>query len=251
MALNIKGKTGGSLPSWAKRGAAAKQELQKEQAASDQRAEQNKKMFRFFMAAEEEGVSITFLDGDLIKGGDEDGMLEYVQYREHTMQHGPRDWRDYVCIADIEPCPLCLGGDDPSVVGVFTVLAHKPYTSPKNHKTYVDQKKLFVAKRRTLRQLQKAATKRGGLRGWTVEIDRSDKKVARVGDSFDFQQHRTLEELLAAYPQSKANEVTDYEKELPFFTAVQLAELGFGPAPSGGASGQPDDQLPTDDKIDY
>ena len=216
-------------PSWMTGGEAAKKALAAEQVGADKRREDSKRMFTFYLKGGEDGF-ITFLDGDLIAGGDEDGMLDCDIVKLHTVRYRDR-WTDFVCIADEEVCPLCVEGNDPVLVGCFTVLDHRAIKGVKNpDKVYQNEKKLFLAKRITLQRLIKIANRDTvqGLTGWTVEVSRSDAKVAKVGDDFDFRVRHTIAEVATAYPEAEVDVPTDYIKELPHYSAETLRGMGIG-----------------------
>ena len=118
---------------------------------------------------------ITFLDGSL----DADGMLDIPRFYQHTIQVGS-GWESFVCTAEIDtsqPCPLCEGGDKPSLVGVMTVIDHSVFVQdkgPNAGKVYKNQRRLFVAKEGTLKSLNKLAAKpeRNGLALCTFDVSR-------------------------------------------------------------------------------
>ena len=88
---------------------------------------------------------------------------------------------------------------------------------------------MFVCKRETFKRLQKIATKRGGLAGWTFDVSRIGDKSPSVGSDFDFVEKRDAAALMKAYGLEK-DEVTphDYEEVLIYRDAGELKQLGFG-----------------------
>lgn len=231
--------------SWIKSGAAAQQAVKEDTAKKEAKAAERGKLFRFWLKPGED-ASITFVDGSL----NPDNTLNALMYREHMTQVGG-EWTQFVCVSDVEPCPLCEDGDDPSLVAVLTVIDHREYTSKKGVK-YKDTQKLFVMKMGTYQQLSKLAAKRGGLAGWRVDVSRTGDKSPNVGDVFDFvgEPPKDLKELEQKYTrtyQKDGKDVTEsvfyaaeYEKELPFFPATTLREMGFGNTPlSHGNSAAP------------
>jgi hypothetical protein len=208
-------------------------------------------MFRFYLKEQEE-ARITFVDGDL----DENGFLCPPRFYEHSMQVGGKWGNFYVCPEQTDPsskekCPLCVSGDKPTLVAVFTVIDHRQFKSKDGTKTYKNTKKLFVAKPHTFELLNKLAMKRGGLTGVTFDVSRGDKKTASVGSLFDFVEKKPLEELQKASdymiervdPKTNAKtKVTnftpaDYAKEIVYRTGEQLAAMGFGAPTTSGFSG--------------
>ena len=216
-----------------------------EQADTEQalRKQQNNTTWRFYLNKGEER-SITFVDGDLTP----EGLLDIVTFREHTVFMNGNWNNHFVCTQDVEPCPLCEGKDIPSLVGLLTVLDHTPSKSKDGVKTFVDQKRLFVAKKDTIKLLQGYAVKRKGLAGATFDVARVGEKSAAVGTSFDFTSKSPLPELRAKFTQEEIQEdgktkkvVTkftpvNYEEEIIYRTAKELNALGFGTFSIGGES---------------
>lgn len=202
------------------------QQAQEEFAKVEHQIEQNKKnkFYRFFVK-EGQDASVTFIDGNLV-----DGVLDIPFLYEHNINMNGKWGNFFICTQDQEPCPICEGGSMASYVGIMTVIDHSEYKSSKDGKTYKDTVKLFVAKRETIKTLQKLAAKRGGLAGWRIDISRTGDKSASVGNVFDFTEHSTPEELQAVYGE-KAVPI-DYEAyfgEL-YMPAKELRKMGFGSA---------------------
>ncbi|NOQ30168.1 MAG: hypothetical protein GQ570_03500 [Helicobacteraceae bacterium] len=225
MAVN---KTSKAKPSWMKKGAEAKDALVKEEAQVEQRQSEQNKLFRFWMPNNSQ-TAITFLDGDL----DGDGVLDSLLFNEHNvfMNGNWRNW--FVCTKDEEPCPICEGGSNPALVGVFTIIDHTEWTGKgANGKLHKDERKLFVAKRNTLKQLQMIAAKRGGLAGCTFDVMRSGDNSPGCGSVFDFTEKLDMPTVIKQYPDAKDG-VADYGHEISYKTADELRALGFGSMPIG------------------
>lgn len=222
--------TSSGSASFLKKGKAAQDAFAKEET----KAQMNKdRPFRFFLKNGGES-SITFLDGNL-----EDGALNIPYFYEHFVKISGRA-QNFVCTQDEEPCPICEGGDSPSFVGVLTVIDHSSYTG-KDGKEYKDQVRLFVPKRGTIKQLQKFAEKRGGLRGCRFDVSRTGDKEPAVGNVFDFTEKLTEQQLVKTYGEKAAP--LDYAKALGYLPAKDLRKLGFGSmhAPIGAESGAGED----------
>lgn len=216
--------------SFLKRGADAHKALQKAEKEAEARAAA-RGAFRFWLKEGDERM-ITFLDGDLT----DDGLLDTVSFNQHQVKMNGKFRNYFVCTAESEPCPLCEMPDTfPTLVSCFTVLDHSEYTD-RNGKKHQHERKLFVAKRDTMKRLQKLATKRGGLRGWTVSVSRIGDKSPEVGTDFDFIEQQDLPEL-AKLLKLKPEQVLpfDYDKEIRYLSADELRELGFGSAVVGKA----------------
>lgn len=227
--------------SFLKTGSKAKEAMETAEAQAELAKKQAGKGFRFYMGDGEERA-ITFLDGKL----DDEGMLDIPMFYEHNIQVNG-DWKNFVCTGETDtsqPCPICEKGDRPSLVGVMTVLDHTPYVvqkGPNKGKTYVNQRKLFVAKRQTITQLTNLAKKRGGLTGCLFDVLRSGETAARVGSQFDFQhKFATRAEIKAKFDLAEDEDVLpfDYSESIVYLSPAELLAMGVGKAPSGiGYSG--------------
>ena len=241
----------GSVLGFLKKGAAAKEALQKEEAQAELRKQEQGRLWRFRMPEGEER-KITFLDGDI----DDDGMLDINMFYEHTIRVNGT-WENFVCTADTDtsqPCPICEAGNTPSLVGVMTVIDHSEHKikkGPNAGKTITNQRKLFVAKQGTLKLLTKQAVKRGGLAGCTFEVSRLGDKDPAVGNQFDFVHKFESYEEIAEELGLKIEDVqpANYEEEIRYRSPEELIELGVGKALQGpglsnkGSSGSLKDEL--------
>ena len=225
--------------SFLKKGKASKKMMDKADEKAAKAAEGY--VHRFWMPKDAE-TTITFLDGNL----DDDGMLDIPTYLEHQLNLDG-SWRNwFACTGETEPCPICEGGDSPSLVGVLTILDHTEWESKKDGTKHKDEKKLFVAKRHTIKQLQKIASKRDGLRGITFDVSRIGEKAASVGDMFDFIQKKSISILQKKYKDVKP---FDYEEVLNYQTADELRNRGFGSLAVGGEDGVEDDVQDYDSEL--
>lgn len=222
--------------SFVKRGKAAQEAFAKEEHKSEQASKGQ--VFRFWVPKDKD-ASITFLDGDLT-----DGVLDISFIYEHNINMNGKWGNFFICTQDEEPCPICEGGNNPSYVGVMTVIDHSEYVSKKDGQVKKDNIKLFVAKRDTIKQLQKLAAKRGGLRGCRFDVSRTGDKSPSVGNTFDFTEKLTDAQLSAKYG-DKAKPV-DYETLLAgmYLPAKELRKLGFGSmgGPVGGEAPMNDNE---------
>lgn len=215
-------------------------EAQETFAQEEHKAEQAQKnsVFRFFVP-EGKDSAITFVDGDLV-----DGVLDIPFYYEHNVNMNGKWGNFFICTQDEEPCPICEGGLNPSYVGVMTVIDHSSYVSKKDSKTYKDQIRLFVAKRDTIKQLQKLAAKRGGLTGCRFDVSRTGDKSPSVGNVFDFTEKLTMAQVAQTYGADRAKPI-NYEEYLGelYKPAKELRKLGFGSAtpPIGSESASEED----------
>ena len=212
------------MSNWLKSGKSAHEELKRDEKAAEQRGKDA--VFRYWMEDEEQ-CEITFLDGDL----NDEGLLDVPMYYEHQLKLNGKWGNYFVCIASEDQiCPICLDGDNRYLAAVMTVIDHRDHEYKGKH--YKDQKRLFVAKRHTIKTLQIIATKRGGLAGCRFDVARTGDKAANVGSLFDFTEKTDVKELMKKYKV----EPFDYAKILPYHDADSLRELGIGSAVSGAST---------------
>lgn len=214
--------------SFMKTGAAAKTEMAKVEHKAEMAAKN--KTQRFWLP-KDKSAAITFLDGDL-----KDGMLNIPFYYEHqiNMNGSWKNW--FICTQDEEPCPICEGGHQPSYVGILTIIDHSEYTSQKDGKVYKDQVRILTAKKDSIKQLQKLAEKRGGLRGCKFDVSRTGDKSPGIGNMFDFTEKLNDAQLFQLY--KERSQPFKYEELLLglYMPAKELRKMGFGSmaVPIGG-----------------
>jgi hypothetical protein len=233
-------KTGGSM-SFLKKGAAAKQALTEAVAKAEAAKAEAGKLWRFMINKKNcgEDYKITFLDGSL----DEEGALDVPMWNEHTIQLGGK-WKNVPCTSHEEPCPVCANDDQPTLIAGFTIIDHTPYTIQNGAnagKTLKRQRKLFTPKRTTLAQLQKLATKYGGLVGTTWEVSRSNDKSANTGDMFQFVEKQSLAELKKLYGEDA--EPADFNEEVTYYTRDELIAQGVKGASKKVGTSEPSEDL--------
>ncbi len=225
--------------SFLKKGTAAHKEIAKQDKIMEEKKKNN--VYRFWLPEDKE-TQITFLDGNL----NDDGLIDVTMYYEHQV-HMNGNWRNwFVCIGEDEPCPICEGGDTASLVGAFTIIDHTPYTD-KNGKDHKDEIKLFVAKRDTIKLLQKKATKHEGLAGVKFDVSRTGDKSPNVGSSFDFVDKTPVAQLIKKYKLQTKGPL-NYGEVIIYRNAKELKELGFG---SVGVGGEADTSSDNGASVDY
>lgn len=239
---------------WMKKGEDSAKLAQQEELAQEQRKAEQGKMFRFWIK-ENEDARITFVDGELSA----DGHLLPPRYYEHNLYLNGSWGNTYVCPEKTNPeagekCPICAGGDRPSLVTLFTIIDHRQFKG-KNDVVYKDTPKLLVAKTQSFELLNKIAQKRGGLAGCTFDVSRMGDKAAAIGSMFDFVEKHDVEVLKKEFTRKvkddKGNETgkvetifkpADYEHEIVYRSAEDLAAMGFGKGGVGGAPKAPAQQ---------
>lgn len=240
--------------SWLKKGAESAKAAQQEAAAAEQRKSEQGKMWRFWLKEGEE-ARITFVDGELSS----EGFLLPPRFYEHNVYLNG-SWNNlFVCPEMTNPeagekCPICEGGDRPSLVALFTIIDHRVFKG-KDGKSYSNTPKILAAKSQSFEMLNKLAIKRGGLAGCTFDVSRMGDKSASIGSMFDFIEKTEIEVLKTKFTRTFKGEdgkektvslfvPTDYEKEIVYRTANELRQLGFGKqatsggSPAGFSSGQ-------------
>lgn len=228
---------------WLKKGREAEEELKKADAAAEARGADN--VFRFWIPYDEPDSErrITFLDGDV----DDDGLLTLPMYYEHNVYMNGRWGNHFVCLAAETSCPICESGEsNAGLVGVATVVDHTPYvikSGDRKGEEIKDQRKLFVCPRGTVKLLHKIAKKRGGLAGVTLDVSRSGKKAARVGDMFDFVAKTDMKKIREKL--GEETEPFDYGEVLPYVSEEDLRKLGFGVESVGKAGPAPNPSKPS------
>lgn len=223
--------------SFLKKGAAASAAFKEAEAKAELAAAEQGKMWNFWMEPEEER-QITFLDGDL----DNEGMLDIYMFHEHQLNINGK-YTSFICTAEVDesqPCPICTKGDSkPYLVGVMTVMDHTEHTikkGPNAGKKVKNQRKIYKAKRNTIKKLSKQAAKRGGsLRGCTFDVTRGDDKSPNVGEGFEFVTKYDSYDAIATKYGIKVEDCqpADYAQEITYLSPEQLVELGVGIGLSG------------------
>lgn len=238
--------------SWLKTGSASADLQKREAQAAAARQAQIGKLYRFFLKKKEE-AKITFVDGEVT----DEGFLIPPRFYEHMVEVNGK-WQNYVCPEQTNPhsgevCPLCKGGDRPSLISLFTIIDHRGFERKDGSKVPFTRK-LLAVKPQTMEILAKQAQKRQGLIGCTFEVSRVGAQAPSVGDVWDFVEKTDPEELLAKFTLTTKDEdgklskeslfsPADYEKEIPYLTGDEMLKLGLGNiaqaasySPGGGGS---------------
>jgi hypothetical protein len=239
--------------SWMATGHQSAQVAAQDHAEYLRRKEEQGKAFRFWLEVGE-SASITFVDGDLLQTPSGLFLLP-PRYFEHNLQLQGRWGNHFVCTEKTLPgkgykCPICAGGDRPTLVALFTIIDHRQFEG-KEGKVYKDSRKLFVANPGSFEQLNMLAQKVQGLAGTTWDVSRAGEKSPRTGNNF-FPTGKTdidtlTQQFMYEHKDPKTNVVTqmtkftplDYEQEIIFRSDEELMKLGLGKAggaPSGFAN---------------
>jgi hypothetical protein len=110
-------------------------------------------------------------------------------FNEHQLKMNGH-WRNwYTCIG--EGCPICAQDNRPNLMAAYTVINHAEFTDKKGN-VRKDETNLLMVKPAINKILRKAASRRGPLRGWKVEITRNTEQSYSSGDVFDFLERREI-----------------------------------------------------------
>jgi hypothetical protein len=215
---------------WFKTGKEAKAAVEEADRRTEEKREASSRTWRFYMKEAEE-ARLTFVDGEL----DADGLLSNPVFKEHNLMQNGKYGNYYICTSDSEPCPICEGGDEPSLVQAFTIIDHREVKSKDQTKTYSNMRRLFVAKRNVMKLLQAKGGKQGGLVGCTFDVLRTSANAANTGDSFDFVEKNSVDELRAFFTKDNDKGVKEtyflpvaYGEEFNYHDAKELRKMGFG-----------------------
>lgn len=205
-----------------KTGASAKAMMEKADAEREAAKSGANRSFRFWMK-EGEDAQITFLDGKIDPNT---GILDIPYAVEHGVKINGR-FEQIVCLEDQgEPCPLCMADNKKAFVGYLTVLDHRTYVD-KNGKAHQHNRKLYVAKSDTLKQLTKLAEKMpNGLVGTTFDVSRTGDKKPNVGDIIIPQTTHEWHDIVDEFKENAAP--LNYNEEAPYMTAAQMIDIGIG-----------------------
>lgn len=172
----------------------------------------------------------------------------------HTMKVGANRYASFVCLGADEGCPGCAAGDRPMLVSYFSVmlLTHLPTVDEPSFDrdgdwelmkgaTEIKTKagaivrnpiQVLVAKRPTIEKLSRIHDKKGGLKGWLFDVQRTnDEKSARVGDLWLPEKQYSDEQIAILNPKY---EPLNWEEVLPIYPAEEIKRLlaGGNAAPS-------------------
>jgi hypothetical protein len=177
-----------SKKSWFDTGSKADEALDRELESQEERRKNatGSRLYRFWMPAGGEQY-VTFVDGEMHPEG---YALPFVFYEHQLKLNG--SWKNWFTCPG-EGCPLCENGNRPSLVAAYTVIDHNEWTDKKGN-VHKDELKLFMAKPSVNKILRKMARKKGGLRGWKVELTRGTSEDPSTGKQFDFEERVELPE---------------------------------------------------------
>ncbi len=181
------------MDKWYVTGDKAKDAIKKNQVKQLQKEMQRKErksspVYRFWMPPShldkqgelvESKALVTFVDSKEHAKGYE---MPFVYMEHNLFLNG--NWKNwFTCLKD--NCPLCKSGNRPYLAAVFTVVDHRKWIDKKD-KVHQHERKLYVAKSGALTDMLGEFERRGGVRGWRVEIIREGDKTPGVGSKRNF-----------------------------------------------------------------
>jgi hypothetical protein len=218
-------------PKWYLKGQAGVSRAKQEDEAAKLRREQaqNKGPRRLWLA-NDTSTKLSFLDNP-----------QFFLY-EHQLKLGG-NWRNwFTCRKDIDSCPVCESGDNPSYVVVATVINHREWKD-KDGKDHKNEKQLAVfkgkARERILKRVEQCD---GDLKGCVFEFSRgSSNTEASTGEDFVFLNKRLTDaQLLSLAPKGSDKswvEPFDYAELLEPRTIEELRRIVGGETPVGSEDG--------------
>jgi len=239
-----------------RKGAASVAAVQEEQAARAARKAELGKAWWFKLPKPGDEKRVLFLEGLV---DPEHHTIVPGRFYDHFLEWRG-EWQHFVCPKLTCPekkdsCPICesgMKGSQADLMSVLTIIVLTPYTSGKGE-VFPFTRMLYVCRSGTWEKLLALAMKRGGLKGWVVDIKRSHSKGDNYnGDIFDFQKQvdvdseaikarfmRTVKDEKGNESQFTVCEPLDWEEEIVFRTGDELRAMGFGatgPKVAGGVT---------------
>lgn len=179
---------------------------------------------------------------------------------EHNMKIGNNYHNYFTCIQDMDNCPLCDADNNPSRIGVATVINHAEWVDNKGN-THKNEKQLFVCKGTALEKMLRQIDKRDGDLAFCVyDMARGKtKNECATGEDFEWRGRVSKAKLKAAkniIPEgANPDEFLtpfNYQEIFAPKSTEELRKIAGGEAPVGGEKqdGETGSDLPfeVDDK---
>lgn len=160
---------------------------------------------------------------------------------EHNLKIGNSFYNYFTCVQDMDTCPLCEAGENPSYILVGTVINHKKWTDKKDV-VHQHEKQLFVAKGKAREHLLKQIERREDDLSFCIyELSRgSSSTECATGEDFEYLKRiskTNLAKVPGVIPEGKDESYLtpfDYEKIFAPKSMKELRKLVGGDAPVGG-----------------
>lgn len=160
---------------------------------------------------------------------------------EHNLKLGNKFYNYFTCIQDMDTCPLCEAGENPSYILVGTIINHKKWVD-KKEVTHQHEKQLFVAKGKARERLLKQIERREDDLAFCIfELSRgSSSTECATGEDFEWLKRISkakLAKVPGVIPDKKDEsylEPFDYEKIFAPKSVKELRKLVGGDDPVGG-----------------
>lgn len=162
---------------------------------------------------------------------------------EHNLKLGGKFHNYFTCIQEIDTCPICESGDNPSFVLVGTIINHKSFEG-KDGKVYKNQKQLIVFKAKAKEKILRQIEKKENLKFTIWEASRgSSSTECSTGEDFEYQGKWGEDKFEPAKLKAMVPDKTDVKEWLSPFNyeeifapkdADELRKVVGGSAPVGG-----------------
>lgn len=229
--------------SWYKKGTDGRKESKKADEEAKQRRAQS---FNRFWLEQDSSGKITYLDNP-----------DFFVY-EHNLKLGGKWFNYFTCLKDMDTCPLCESGDNPSLAVVCTIVDHRRYED-KEGNVHQNEKKLFVARGKARQILLKRLEEKhdGDMVGCVYNMGRgAHKNESSVGEDFDFLKKLEKKDLKKMVPKGQDEDWLkpfDYEELLAPKSADELRKLVGAPSPVGSeeeVDEKPEKQESVEEELD-
>lgn len=231
-----------------------KDALKKAEKDDKEREDARNKVYRLWVPGGAE-LNATFLDPL-----EHNGIETPFMFDEHNVYLNGH-WRNWFTCIEGEPhpetgkpqkCPLCAIGNSSYFAAAFSIVDHSQWESKKTKKVHEHELKVVVCKSQVRKILLKKMKKEKGLRGWLVEISRTDGDSPNTGDVFDFESKFKNDKAFDKYTGGawkKLPEVPDYLKVFAPKTQEELEAILAGK--NTGPAGYNDDVDADDDVVQF
>ena len=207
-----------------------------EEKEKQEKARENlgKRLFRFFISNDGEEADVLFLTEDPIN------------FYEHQVQEGGK-WVSYTCTQD-DNCPFCNNGDRATFKSAFLVWDKRPFEKKDDSgkkKTIEGSLKLFSFGTRVVSQLDRIASKYGGLAGREVTIARMGKGTNTTYQCDRGEKHELTRKEIEGYLPEKLRE--DYNGTADSLYKIVEEQLMMNVKGFSSNNSDEDDEAPISD----
>jgi hypothetical protein len=190
-------------------------------------------------------ADVIFLDPPSKDTEDPDGDIFAVGL--HLINRG-KYWDNFVCLGDVDDCPLCQSGDSPNWAYIFTVLNLDGITRSDGTVIKPIKQAMEVRAKAAREEIHHQRELHKGMFLGKFTVRRGSKKNdPRTGDRFDFLGRMGKDDLRKILPEGeKAKEYFapfDYEKLYAPLSVAELEQVaGVNPSAVPGSSPEPPEE---------